>query len=195
MNKYVFLTELSKKLKRLPAEERNAALAYYGEYFDEAGPENEQKVIAELGSPAAVAAGIISEFAYKSTEPGDKKGGGLHVLWIVLLGVFASPVAIPIAAAVFVILLAVIIALFSVLISFAATAVGLALSGLAVAVAAFTQLPGDPSTTLFFIGTGLLCAGIGVAIGVGTFQLSRLCVKGLVKLTAKIVRKGRRVSS
>jgi uncharacterized membrane protein len=36
---------------------------YYNEYFDDAGPENEQKVIEELGSPAQIAARIKADSA------------------------------------------------------------------------------------------------------------------------------------
>mgnify|MGYP006922422652 CR=1 FL=1 len=39
-----------------PAEERRDAMKFYNDYFDDAGEENEQQVIAELGDPAQVAA-------------------------------------------------------------------------------------------------------------------------------------------
>lgn len=58
MNRVEFLTELSGLLQDISREEREEALQYYADYFDEAGPEREQDCIVELGSPAKVAAQI-----------------------------------------------------------------------------------------------------------------------------------------
>lgn len=58
MKRVEFLTELSGLLQDISREEREEALQYYADYFDEAGPEREQDCIVELGSPAKVAAQI-----------------------------------------------------------------------------------------------------------------------------------------
>ena len=60
MNRIEFMTELASLLQDIPAEERREAMAYYNDYFDEAGVENEAQVIAELGNPEKVSA-IIKE--------------------------------------------------------------------------------------------------------------------------------------
>ncbi|MGD9559442.1 MAG: DUF1700 domain-containing protein [Oscillospiraceae bacterium] len=60
MNKAEFLQALEAGLSAASPEERVAALQYYGEYLDEAGPELEQQVLAELGSPQKVAADILA---------------------------------------------------------------------------------------------------------------------------------------
>lgn len=46
-------------LKTLSYEECKEALQYYENYFDEAGPENEQEVINQLGSPKQLAESIL----------------------------------------------------------------------------------------------------------------------------------------
>ena len=51
MTKYEFLGDLSRLLKDLPEEERKQALHYYEDYFADAGEDNEQEVLNELGSP------------------------------------------------------------------------------------------------------------------------------------------------
>lgn len=61
MNRMQFMQRLSKLLEDLPDEERFDALKYYNNYFDDAGEENEAQIIAELGSPEAVAAVIKGE--------------------------------------------------------------------------------------------------------------------------------------
>ena len=55
MNRIGFLRQLEELLRDIPDNERREAMEYYRNYFDDAGPENEQKIIEELGSPAKVA--------------------------------------------------------------------------------------------------------------------------------------------
>lgn len=66
MTKQEFLQRLNRLLADVTQEEREEALRYYEEYFDEAGPEQEQAVLAELGSPEKVAAII------KANVPGSR---------------------------------------------------------------------------------------------------------------------------
>lgn len=58
MNRSEFMFALAQLLADLPFEERSEALKFYNNYFDDAGPENEQHIIEELKSPEAVAASI-----------------------------------------------------------------------------------------------------------------------------------------
>ena len=55
MNKKLFLDQLHRLLSDLPPEERNQAIKYYEDYFEDAGPENEQAILKELGSPQELA--------------------------------------------------------------------------------------------------------------------------------------------
>lgn len=55
MNRVEFMTELEALLKDVPEEERREAVAYYNDYFDDAGADKEREVIAELESPKKVA--------------------------------------------------------------------------------------------------------------------------------------------
>ena len=55
MNKKLFLDELHRLLSDLPPEERNQAIKYYEDYFEDVGPENEQAILKELGSPQELA--------------------------------------------------------------------------------------------------------------------------------------------
>ncbi len=69
MTRAEYLAELDSHLITLPREERDMALQFYNEYFDEAGPENEQAVIEELGKPYNLARSIIGETsAYNKSE-------------------------------------------------------------------------------------------------------------------------------
>ena len=58
MNKESFLKELSFLLPDLEEDEKKEALQYYQDYFDEAGPEREQEILAHIGSPEKAASEI-----------------------------------------------------------------------------------------------------------------------------------------
>ncbi len=58
MSKTEFMNQLESLLQGIPAAEREEALQYYYDYFDDAGPENEREVIEALGTPARVAENI-----------------------------------------------------------------------------------------------------------------------------------------
>ena len=93
MTRTAFLAALEQLLAPLPEAERKDALSYYEDYLDAAGPENEARAIAELGSPEEVAHKILEEQAPAGSSaapasPARKPrsrwrmvlGGGLAVL-------------------------------------------------------------------------------------------------------------------
>ena len=61
MRRAEFMKELEYLLQDIPDEEKEEALAYYRDYLEEAGDENEEQVIREFGSPERVAAIIRSD--------------------------------------------------------------------------------------------------------------------------------------
>ena len=58
MNRVEFMRELERLLADISYSEREEALQYYNDYLNDAGVENEEEVIASLGSPEKVAATI-----------------------------------------------------------------------------------------------------------------------------------------
>lgn len=62
MNRTEYMRQLESLLQNISATEREEALQYYNEYFNDAGPENEQNVIEALGNPAKVAENIKKIF-------------------------------------------------------------------------------------------------------------------------------------
>ena len=59
MSRDEYLRILARELSRLPKEEFDRAMEYYTEYFEEAGPENAEAVMADLGSPALLTKNIL----------------------------------------------------------------------------------------------------------------------------------------
>lgn len=82
MNRYEFMRQLEMLLSDITPNERNEALQFYNDYFDDAGAENEQDVIKALGSPAKIAATIkadltgtaTGEFTENGYQDGSNKG-------------------------------------------------------------------------------------------------------------------------
>ena len=68
MTRDEFLAAMERELTRLKVSDRVEAMEYYIEYFEEAGPGNEQKVIAELGSPEKIAAQIRAQTTLKDAQ-------------------------------------------------------------------------------------------------------------------------------
>lgn len=58
MNRADFMNQLESLLTSIAPAEREEAIQYYNDYFDDAGEENEQEVIEALGNPARVAENI-----------------------------------------------------------------------------------------------------------------------------------------
>lgn len=71
MRRDKFMKELEYLLQDIPDEDKADAIAYYQDYLEEAGPENEEKVIQDFGSPERIAA-IIRADIYGTLEDGGE---------------------------------------------------------------------------------------------------------------------------
>ena len=60
MTKYEYLAELEKNLDMLSYDDKTQALEYYENYIEDAGKENLQQVLEQLGSPAELAKSIFN---------------------------------------------------------------------------------------------------------------------------------------
>ena len=115
MTKHEFLKELEKRLRHLPREDREDALRYYSEYIDDMNLPPEADVSARLGTPKDVAKNIINNCTKKHM---DSKGikEKAKSLWLVVLSLFVSPLALPLALVIAgVIVVAVIVVILAVL--------------------------------------------------------------------------------
>ncbi|MCI8762454.1 MAG: DUF4097 family beta strand repeat protein [Oscillospiraceae bacterium] len=102
MDKLTYLAELAEGLARwVPERERQDILRYYAEYFEEAGPDREAQVVAELGDPWALSCRLAVEGGYvtwqqaNSWTPPKKKKWPWLVAGVVLAA--AALIAVPAA--------------------------------------------------------------------------------------------------
>ena len=182
MNRHEFIDELKKKLRKLPYDEIKEAVDYYEGYFDDAGEENEQATLDELGSPSAVASQIIANFAVKEADSGETSSKkSWRTTWLVILALFASPIAIPIALSVGIVALSLVITFSAVIISFFATGAALAIGGVVSIIAGFLVVFQSFASTMLYVGAGLVLMGVGAAIIIGTTILSKKCFRWLAK--------------
>ena len=61
MRKEEFFRQLEYLLQDIPDAELDEAMTYYRDYLEEAGPENEEAVLREFGSPERIASIIRSD--------------------------------------------------------------------------------------------------------------------------------------
>ena len=191
MTRNEFLAELKKHLQSLAEAEQEEAIRYYEEYFDDAGPENEARVIEELGSPAELARDIIanSTFSIAKTSAqqteGEAKGrqfkrmgpevkqkstGGKALFWALLI--LSSVIWLPLLFGAVVTVLAL---LFSVII----TVLALVVSCIVLLVGFFLGVPmlvSSPPDGLLLVGMALGYLGAMLLFG----SLTILCFKYLV---------------
>lgn len=81
MTRNEYMEQLKKYLKRLPKEDYDNAIEYFSEYFDEAGPENEQQVMEDLGEPKEAARELLLNLLQESVgDSKDSTGGKTAVL-------------------------------------------------------------------------------------------------------------------
>ena len=68
MSRIEFINELEALLSDIPDEERKEALQYYNDYFEDAGEEQEEQIIKELGTPNQIAASIRADLGSNSEQ-------------------------------------------------------------------------------------------------------------------------------
>ena len=105
MTKKEYIYHLKNRRRNLPIDEVESAVDYVSELFDEAGEENAEEVARDLGSPAKFAAQIRAEYAINQhCLPEDttavyrekpKSNNGWKTLALILLGIAALPVGLP----------------------------------------------------------------------------------------------------
>lgn len=71
MNRGEFIRELEYLLQDIPEEEKADAIAYYRDYLEDAGEEQEEDVIREFGSPERVAAIIRADLSGSLDKGGE----------------------------------------------------------------------------------------------------------------------------
>lgn len=184
-----YLNELEAHLHVLPRDERDDTMAYYDEYFTDAHLSNAD-ARKQFGTPKQFARRLIADFYMDADDESEiKPKQQLRMIWVVILGLLASPVILPVALVMVALLIsalaivfAMAITIVSIVVAIIITAVVSIVSGVAIV---FSSLSGG----LFFMGVGIAAIGVLVLIGPLMISLIRACFNGLSNLIKAIGRR------
>lgn len=219
MNREQFMRELERLLNNIPESERKEALAYYEDYFNDAGPENEQQVIAELGHPYKVAEnikeGLRGNMGYQNSGAGYQNAGYQHIgtqnvyagnstpapksandpmpTWaivLIILGcILLSPFLLGAAGTLIGAIFGVLGTLLGLLLAAFTGGIGLAVAGIAVFIAAFPSMIVSPFLGLTLMGIGLLMVAIGILLVMAGVWICGWAIPAFVKWLIKMFKK------
>lgn len=193
MTKTEYLAKLTKYLRKLPQKDYEEALEYFMEYFEEAGPENEAQVISELGTPKEAAHEVITRLLdEKIIEDKSSLRNKTTILWIAILAVLASPVALPILLFFLAMLMTLLMIIFAVIVTALALTFALLISGVYTFFTSFSLLSVSLASTLFGVGLGLLMFGGALLLLFASFEICKLFVKLTTLLIKWLIKKGRK---
>jgi len=180
------MRNLEKRLKGLPKEELKSALNYYNEYFLDANVDNKTDVESLVGSPDEVARNIISECTDKIYNVQKKNGGvrnDFKLLWMIILGIFAAPIGLPLLIASIAIIFAVVVTVFSLLLGAIGLLVAVIVTGIAMIPAMFFSV--SWATRFIIIGVVLVSISIAIILCGAVMEI----LSSLIRLLARIMRK------
>lgn len=193
MTRTEYIAKLTKYLRKLPQQDYEEAIEYFMEYFEEAGPENEARVIAELGTPKEAAHEVISRLLEeKIVEDKSSLRNKTTILWIAILAVLASPVALPILLFFLAMIMTLLMIIFAVIVTALALTFALLISGIYTFFTSFSLLSVSLASTLFGGGLGLLMFGGALLLLLISFEICKLIVKLITLLIKWLIKKGRK---
>ncbi|MCR5767115.1 MAG: DUF1700 domain-containing protein [Lachnospiraceae bacterium] len=192
MNKQEFMQKLEHYLRHLTDDDAQDALEYYSEYIDDLGLAPDEDVCARIGTPREVSRQIIAQTTERKiseqTEKNTVRGSG-SILWLTILGICASPIALPISIALVVIVIALIITIGSILLSFFVAGCAMVLAGIALAL--LSIISGSVGQVFVCVGCGIFIIGLGILFVMGSAKLTSLTVHGLSAMLNKAIAKRR----
>ena len=193
MTRTEYIAKLTKYLRKLPQQDYEEAIEYFMEYFEEAGPENEARVIAELGTPKEAAHEVISRLLEeKIVEDKSSLRNKTTILWIAILAILASPVALPILLFFLAMIMTLLMIIFAVIVTALALTFALLISGVYTFFTSFSLLSVSLASTLFGGGLGLLMFGGALLLLLISFEICKLIVKLITLLIKWLIKKGRK---
>ena len=183
MNKHTFLQRLEKALRHIPKDDREDAISYYTEYFEEMGADDNQDISESLGKPENIAKEIIATCTEKHIEEQKTQGGvknSATVIWMIILAIFAAPIALPLAIAGIAVLFAILITLLAFIFAIFCAGFSLVFAGVMMFTAIF--FAGSFGQGLVCAGMGFLLLGFGLLILAGMIKFGELCIRAIAAL-------------
>lgn len=200
MDKYDFIKQLEAELSGLSEEERNSAVSYYKELFEDAGNDKVQELIENLGSPHEIAENIkresgtvaavdksdnsakTEEVNIKDKEPQprtEKRRDGGTVLLLTIILILTSPVWFSFVIAFYAIA-------FALLCVIVVLALVFGIIGIAGIVSGFSTIFAAPPVGMVLLGLGLVFTALTLMCAPflckGAFGICRAVINGTVSV-------------
>lgn len=193
MTRNEYMKTLAYSLRHLPKEDFEQAIDYFEEYFADAGPENEQKAIEDLGTPDEAAKELILDLAAKSAdEPPKTVKRSFKAVWVGLLAVCAAPIALPLALCLIAVIAALIFTVLCILGTFLISALCLIAAAIVGLVGGIVLLFSSFANGIATLGFSLLSAGGGILFVYVSFGLCRWFLQKTIQFLGHITKKGGR---
>lgn len=165
MNEY--LSEVLDELQEIPEADRFDLIQYYEEYFLDSG-KTVDEILEEYGTPKQFALKLKINYFSEADDLGQEEihqnspKRQMRLIWLILLGLFASPILIPLALLFIAVLVGSVIALFAVIFSIYVVCIVILGVGVVMALAGLMILGQSVVSGLFFVGLGLFATGAAI---------------------------------
>jgi len=172
MTQNEFFEQLHKALAGLPQSEIDRITEYYDEIFIGAldDGKTEEEICASLDNPEDIAGRVRAEIAFVRAEQ-EPSAKSMSTVLIVLLGIFALPIGLPIAISVFAVVLSLLAVVFSIVVSLGATVLALFAGGLiGIVYGIIVMIQGGPLFGIAFVGISFILLGISIFGGIGIIR-------------------------
>lgn len=167
MTKSEYIQIVQSRLSGLDRKDVSDALVYLNEYFEEAGAQHEQDVIAELGAPDQYAAIIRADLAANvppripvAARTWESDHSAWKTIGIIVLGICALPIALPLMIAVLALVFAAVVTMLALLFALGMCVLAFVLAFFACIYQFVVTLGTDGMVTLFLLGVILGSAGV-----------------------------------
>lgn len=160
-----YISELEKYLAPLTDDERQDALDFYNEYIEDAGYDNYQQIVHELGNPRQLSHKILADYSIKANDEEVKQGrtasphSNWRVFWLVLVAIITSPITFALSLGALMVLFAAFAAVFGIGIGILGTLVGLFFATGVLFYTGVGVIVTAPMTGIFYLGTGIAMLG------------------------------------
>lgn len=179
MTKQEFLEELKNLLKDIPKTERDSAVQYYEEYFEEAGIGDYERIPEDMETPEVIAKNIrasleneasVEEEYFRKTEnnmqtvQSKSKMDNSKIILLIILAVFSFPLWGSVLLSLFGVLVGIVAAILGIVIAIVAVMVSFLVAGIAIAVVGAVKIVISPVAGVTAMGVGMLMFGLGLLL-------------------------------
>ncbi|MBD7895047.1 DUF1700 domain-containing protein [Limosilactobacillus sp. Sa3CUN2] len=161
-----YITELEKYLKSLTVTERTNALDFYNEYIEDAGYDDYQEIVKELGTPRQLSNQILADYSIKANDKETQEGhvastkSSWRVFWLIIIAIITSPITFALSLGALGVLVAALAAVFGISVGILGTLLGLVFATGVLLYTGIGVIATAPMTGIFYSGAGIALLGL-----------------------------------